>query len=243
MKKAVKSFILFLLIIMATISGFSFFSEKYNDYKENKDYKTMEQKYYKKNNTKEKNDKRKENSKSSSLDIKGIRKENKNVVGWLYCKGVVSYPLVQGNDNIYYLSHNALNQSNVSGSIFLDYRMKNKFEENNCIIYGHNMKNKYMFGSLLDYVNYSFAETHNIFYIDNGVSKQKYKLFSVRLTHDGGNDYSINLTNEEFQNWFNEMKNTSYYKDTNISMNKTITLSTCYSNDASIKLVLHLVRI
>lgn len=58
--------------------------------------------------------------------------------------------MVQSQDNQYYLKHDFNKNYLASGSIFMDYR--NKFEEDHSIIlYGHDMKNKSMFGEVANF--------------------------------------------------------------------------------------------
>ena len=64
----------------------------------------------------------------------------------------IDYPVVQGNNNEYYLTHDFNKNYLPSGSIFMDYR--NNFEEDNIIIvYGHHMRNKTMFGELEKFID------------------------------------------------------------------------------------------
>ena len=219
-------------------SGTMIVKNKVQDKKEEQQYEKMEKKYVNKNKKKNKI------KGTSDFDIEKMKKKNKDVVGWIECSDVLSYPLVKGMDNDYYLNHNALRQSNISGSIFLDYRTD--FTSSNCIIYGHNMKGRQMFGKLLNFIKASFAKNHDTFYIDDGTMKHQYKLASVNLVSDTSEDYKISFgeNDNEYNKWYSDILNTKYYHNESekIKSENVITLSTCYSNDASVKLVLHLAR-
>lgn len=238
--KTKKVVTIIMLFIVECICLTLIIQDKYKDYKEDHVFKEMEQSYF--DSTDIKNKKNTQTENKSSFKIKQMKNKSKNVIGWIYCKDVLSYPIVKGKDNSFYLSHNPYDQINTSGSIFMDCRLKNNFNSTNCIIYGHNMKNKYMFGSLLNYIDKDFSKKNNIFYIDDGKKKYKYTLYSVRIVKDNYEDYDINLSGKMYKKWLTEIGNTQYYKDTERYSNYSITLSTCYSSDATKKLVLHLVR-
>ena len=59
----------------------------------------------------------------AEIDLGALRAYNEDVVGWISIPGtIVSYPLVQGTDNQYYLTRNWKRESISSGSVFLDYK-------------------------------------------------------------------------------------------------------------------------
>ena len=54
------------------------------------------------------------------LQLKELKKENSDIVGWLEIEGTtINYPVLQGNDNDYYLTHTYKKQYSKNGSIFL----------------------------------------------------------------------------------------------------------------------------
>lgn len=100
-----------------------------------------------------------------NIDFSVLKNENKDIVGWIYSKDTpINYPVVQGKDNEYYLNRLANQDYNVGGSIFMDYRNNPKLENDNTIIYGHNMKNDTMFGTLQEYKNQEYYDNHKIMY-------------------------------------------------------------------------------
>ncbi|MCL2200478.1 MAG: class B sortase [Oscillospiraceae bacterium] len=72
---------------------------------------------------------------------------NPDFIGWITIEGLIDYPLVQGSDNVRYLSHTFRGDRNSSGAIFKDYR-NSGFDDEVSIIYGHNMRNGSMFARL-----------------------------------------------------------------------------------------------
>ena len=63
-----------------------------------------------------------------------------DAIGWLYIPNTnISYPVSQGRDNEYYLSHAYDGSSLSAGAIFLDCRCENRFMNPVNILYGHSM--------------------------------------------------------------------------------------------------------
>lgn len=86
------------------------------------------------------------------IDFDALKEKNEDVVAWLYSEDtVIKYPVVQGEDNSYYLYRLADKTWNVKGSLFIDYRCEQPFDDFNTIIYGHRMNDGSMFKSLLEY--------------------------------------------------------------------------------------------
>ena len=86
---------------------------------------------------------------------------NPNIVGWLYSEGTpINYPVVQGTDNSYYLTHLYDGTYNANGCLFLDCRVNRDFSSLHSIIYGHYMRSGAMFASLAGYKDQSYYEEH-----------------------------------------------------------------------------------
>ena len=101
---------------------------------------------------------------------------------------MLDYPVVQGEDNSYYLSHTFRGENNIAGSIFLDYRNSSDFKDGRSIIYGHNMKDGSMFHGLRKYRNVEFFQAHGrirLFLPDEQMIEYKVKEFQeVRTDSD-----------------------------------------------------------
>ena len=96
-----------------------------------------------------------------SVDFAPLLQQNQDVIGWIYCEGTpINYPVVQSDDNEYYLRRLLDGTRNDSGTIYMDYRNSADMSDRNTYIYGHNMKNESMFGTLLHYSDQSFYEEH-----------------------------------------------------------------------------------
>ena len=100
-----------------------------------------------------------------SIDFEALKQENSDIIGWIYCPDTpINYPVVQGKDNDQYLRADLKGQYLVSGTIFADYRNGTIGTDSNFIVYGHNMKNSTMFGTLVKYKEQSYYDEHPILY-------------------------------------------------------------------------------
>lgn len=102
--------------------------------------------------------------------------ENNDFVGWIRIDGIthsngdpwIDYPVVQGDDNSYYIDHSFENKKSSSGAIYADYKIPITGLDmaDNVTLYGHSMKNGTFFRHLLDYETTS-TKTINKAYIIN----------------------------------------------------------------------------
>lgn len=164
-----------------------------------------------------------------------LKEQNNQVVGWIRFDNMeLSYPIMQAEDNDYYLTHTFSGEVNSSGSIFLDMANNSDFEDYHTIIHGHNMKNMSMFGRLKNYKNDNFYDKHQYFTIYTENEVYRYQIFAYYDTSEDSDVYMIGFGPDEvFQEFVNTMKRRSYY-DTGVgvtSQDKVITLSTCSDED------------
>lgn len=101
-----------------------------------------------------------------TIDFAELRKINEDIVAWIQIPGIgVDYPVVQGEDNEYYLHHTFRKEANKAGSIFLDYRNHDDFTDRRVILYGHNMKDGSMFSNLKQYQDSVFWKNSSSAYL------------------------------------------------------------------------------
>ncbi len=165
--------------------------------------------------------------------IRDLKEQNEDVIGWITIDNMeISYPIMHGDDNDYYLSHTFSGESNSAGSIFMEAANNPDFEDCHTIIYGHNMRNLSMFGTLKYYKEEEFYEEHRYFTIYTEEHVYRYEIFAYYDISEVGDIYTVGFVpGEEFQEFINKMIRRSYY-DTNIEVteqDKVITLSTCSS--------------
>ena len=168
----------------------------------------------------------------SPIDFAALKDEYPTVIAWLKMEDVnISYPVVQGTDNDYYLSHDPSGQENIDGSIFADYRTKSLDTDLYCLLYGHNMLDESMFGQLDDYTSEEFYKHGTgVFYIYTPTASYRYKIFAVDVVDPSSDVYQMGFTNTQvFGAFVNGLKERSMY-DTGVDVNgydHVITLSTC----------------
>lgn len=113
-------------------------------------------------------------------------KINPDTVGYISIEGTeVDFPVVQTNDNESYLKIAFDGSSNKAGTVFLDYRnvLTAKKRSDNLVLYGHNQKDRTMFGSLKDYKkNLEYYKAHPTVTFNSNYESDVYKIFAYFVT-------------------------------------------------------------
>lgn len=173
-----------------------------------------------------------------------LQEINKDTIGWLTVNNTrIDYPVVQAKDNDYYLRRDYYQNKNRHGWIFMDYRNNPDELNENTIIYGHNLANQTMFGTLRYALNsYWYKKSANqIITFNTPNENMKFQIFSI-YTIPTTNDYlDITFpTTDAYQSYIDLVKGRSIY-DFNIEVttgDKILTLSTC-ANGNDKRLVIH----
>ncbi|MBQ7839835.1 MAG: class B sortase [Lachnospiraceae bacterium] len=172
-----------------------------------------------------------------SIDFASLKEINEELIGWIFIPVLdIDYPVVQGTDNDYYLTHTFDKKTNSSGAIFVDYGANHDLTDYNTLIYGHNMKNGSMFGSLKKFIrDEELCGTDPYFYIYTEEKRYQYLIISYYVTMDGSNTYLLPASEEEYESYKNWILRSSPYdcpEDIPESGN-IVTLSTCYGKSGS----------
>ncbi len=94
-----------------------------------------------------------------NVDWDALKAENPDVVAWVYIQGTdINYPVVQADDNDYYLTHSYTKASSSSGSIFLDCDNNANLTDMHNVLYGHNMLDGSMFAQILNFKDQDFLD-------------------------------------------------------------------------------------
>ena len=119
------------------------------------------------------------------IDFEKLKSKNKDIIGWLKVNNTnIEYPIVKSNDNNFYLTHSIDKSNNTAGWPFVDFRNKIDGADKNIVIYGHNRKDKSMFGTLQNILNekwYNNDENSKIIFITEN-ENVTYEVFSVYKT-------------------------------------------------------------
>ena len=241
--KSKKLIIIILCIIIGILIFCSFYFNYLNfrDQKINNDFEEIIP-----NTTNEENIEKKEDNINEKIydTVKKLQVENSDVKGWIKINDSnINYPLLQGNDNDYYLNHNYQKEYSNYGSIFIDKDSNLDNVNSNVIIYGHSMKDKEMFQNLLNYANKEYYENHKIIEIYTNNETRKYEIVTVfksRVFYQDEENvfryyYCQDLSSEEkYNDYINNCKDLEIYS-TGVEAHfgeQLITLITCeYSND------------
>lgn len=157
----------------------------------------------------------------------------------------IDYPIVQKtkeHEKEFYLDKSFLGEPNKAGTIFLDWRNKIGLSQQSdqMIVYGHDMKDGAMFGTLRKYKeDYSYYEKYPFIQINSNYDRHMYKIFGFFIANadfrvgDVFEYYNhINFNSqEEFYEYVNGIKRRSLIL-TNVDVkygDKLVALSTCSS--------------
>lgn len=177
------------------------------------------------------------------VNFNELLKKNDDTVGWIKVDGTkVNYPIVQSDDNNYYLNHAFNGKKNAGGWIFADYRVD--FDEfgKNTIIYGHNMNNRTMFGSIPLMLNKSYLKNSNKHYIkiSTPTSNSVWKVFSIYTIKPEVYYLKTNFKSEPYEKFITTIKGRSVHNfKTEVTIDdKILTLSTC-DNTGTKRIAVH----
>jgi len=168
------------------------------------------------------------------------KKINKEIYAWINIPGtVIDYPILRSAaDNAYYLNHTAEGKSSAYGAIYTEDYNDTDFADFNTVIYGHNMKNGTMFGSLRKFRNKEFFNSNREINIYMPGRIMKYRIFAAHTTDDRHILLSYDFKNRDvcsqyLESIFSSKGMTSYFdKDIPVTADdRIITLSTCTGKD------------
>lgn len=165
-----------------------------------------------------------------SVDFDVLQEENPDIVGWIYCKDTpINYPVVQGQDNQYYVHHLTDGSYNAGGAIFLDFRNSDGFQDYNSLIYGHNMRNKSMFGTLENYKKQEYYDEHPVIWLLTRECAYRINLFAGFVTPADSQSYTLFESREALDSYLTSavQKSTFQSRVEQDTIDRIVTLSTC----------------
>ena len=186
-----------------------------------------------------------ENRESFGISWENLGKINPRTVAWITVPGAdISYPVVQGDDDEFYLKHNFQDEEDLFGCIFLGKANRKDFSDSHSFLYGHNMQGNMMFANLNRYEDPAYLEQCPEFEIITPEKKYTYRIFSVEQAQEGSTafEYGYDLSGNAYREQLMLLKNHSLY-DTGImprSDRQIVTLVTCNSRlDQTVRMAVH----
>lgn len=177
------------------------------------------------------------------VDFASLLEVNSDVVGWVYIEDTkINYPILQGEDNRYYVSTLIDGRVNGAGSIFMDYHNTPDFSDRHTILYGHNMKNGTMFAGITNYCSQEYYDAHPMGLIMTPEGNYRFEIVSAYVASLGDPAWQLEFVDDaDAMNWLEKAMERSPF----ISRydprpdDRIVTLSTCtYEfNDARFVLV------
>ena len=170
------------------------------------------------------------------LDLSKLRQVNGDVLGWIIIPGTnISYPLVYSSQKspTYYLSHTWDAEYGYVGSIFLEPENSPDFSDFNTVIYGHNMRNGSMFGTLRYYMKADWLAAHPDIYIITDKGAAKYEVFAAYEVSTKGLTYQIGFASDQEKQTYLDFCTSHSTVDSGVTPGTgegIITLSTCTGN-------------
>ena len=173
------------------------------------------------------------------LQLESLQKENSDIVAWIEIENTdINYPVLQGSDNNYYMTHNYKKEETKDGSIFLDKDYNWELPSSNLLIYGHNNQNGTMFQSLLNYKDEKYYKEHPTIRFTTSTEDSTYEIISAfesRVYYKSEQNvfryyFFINTeTEDDYNTYVENAKKASLYDTGKTAKygDQLMTLSTC----------------
>ena len=164
---------------------------------------------------------------------KNLKNINPDYRFWIKVEGTnIDFPVVQGEDNDFYLHHNFNKEKSFSGSIFVDSE-NNLNDDSNIVVYGHNMRNDTMFAQIKHFKNENFFNANKYVTLYREGKKSTFEIFSVYQENakDLESEIKINFSNkDEYEKYLKGQEEKSLFKREGIDLNsndRILTLINC----------------
>ncbi len=178
-------------------------------------------------------------------DVRSAASENRDIVGWIYVPDTqINYPVMQTNDNLYYVEHDQFGRPSHAGAIFADYWCDLE-RSDKPLLYGHNMGNGSMFHCVKNYKEQEWGEAHPYFEIATLDHNYLYRVISCNvLCGEAGAEFiywdkkDIEMSYKRFREYYESIRDTSliwYGTDeepTRDTASQMVVLQTCNSGAA-----------
>lgn len=183
----------------------------------------------------------------SNIDFDSLKERNEDIYAWITIPGTdIDYPVVkkmESNDpyDDYYLSHTVDHEDGFPGAIYSHPFSDVYFTDAVTILYGHNLKDGGMFTALHDFEDKDFFNENDTIIIHTQTGDLNYRIFAVSRFSDVfiPKEYDF-LDLKEVERYLKDIKDSSinFRDDIEVAVNdKFLTLSTCYTNQDAVRLL------
>ncbi len=178
------------------------------------------------------------------IDWTELMAHNQEVKGYIIIPNTsISYPIVQGKDNVKYLTTTVMGTYNPAGAIFMSCDNHANLEDRNTVIYGHNRNNGTMFEDLTKFLDPDFFAQNKTISIFTPAGECTYEIFQA-YTANISLDYArVQFANDEqFGQYLTMIKGVpeaNIAPDYAKAGDKMITLSTCTNRTEDTRVVVH----
>lgn len=166
-----------------------------------------------------------------AVDFVSLQEINPDIAGWIYIEGTeINYPVVQGEDNQYYLKHLFSGEWNSSGCIFLDSRNSADLSDRHSILYGHHMKNGSMFSGLTEYKEQEFYDSHPVALLLTPDKNYEIEIFAGYVASIQDEAWELSFPSDsDFTEWLEKAEERSCFTSgiAPAATDRILTLSTC----------------
>lgn len=172
-----------------------------------------------------------------TVDFASLTAQNPDAVGWIYQPDtVINYPVMKSADNDFYIHRGLDKKYQYCGSIFADYRCTAMGQDPFFVMYGHSMKNKSMFFSLLEYKKQAYYDAHPCFYYITPGQVYRLDVLAGRVVGENDPLFSLGFTGDTAQAYTEEfMTHSSFLSAATYTPGEPLAvMSTCsYENDTA----------
>lgn len=178
-----------------------------------------------------------------SVNFQALRDINSDIVGWIIFEGsAINYPIVQGEDNSYYLKHLFTGEYSVAGCLFLDCNNAMDFSDRNSVVYGHHMRDETMFTSIADYKKQDYYDSHPQAILLTPTKNYRIELFAGFVANVNDDAWKTEFESDvEFWDWLKDLQKRSCFTSTVVPLlsDRIVTFSTCSYEFENARFVLY----
>ncbi len=179
-----------------------------------------------------------------SVNFDDLKQKNSDTVGFIKVNGTnVNYPIVQTNNNSFYLKHAFDKSKNSAGWVFADYRNNMINFDKNTVIYGHSRSNQTVFGSLKKVLNKSWYENkdNHVIKLSTPSENTLWQIVSIYTIKPESYYITTKFSDKQYQEFIKTVKERSQinFSGSLNESDKILTLSTCEDVAGTTRLVIH----